>query len=243
MNDVLNIITWDENEVIGSYKDNRVKIKTDIDIREFVEFDRNSSVEAFEFIRQFFISIFEECIDNTKCVITDFKLGVLGANVPIRWKYDDLKRGYIDIDNLNRKKFVDLLNMRSIIKIDFLVLKPDYKLQEISKNFYFIFADTSTVPYELIYDDLSISFLKDYQYYKSIGNEYKSLKRLYSYYKLLNNKKEMNRVLEHINNPQKYTPYMKRYRKELVDMYLKFAKPSKEDKQRILEANKFDSNT
>lgn len=235
--DFLNVITIRETDTIGSSADPKVRFKTDIDMQEFVEYSTDSSVDAFEEIRRFFLGIFEHCAQSLTCIITDFKMGVWGANVPVRWTYDDVKRGYVDIDAMNRKTFVDLLNMRSIIKMDFLLIDSDFKLREVSKNFYFIFADFETIPLQMIYEDMAVSLLKDYYKYRNDGKRYKSLKRLYSYYKLTDNKQGQSRVLRQINSPKDAVPYIREYKKELIDTYMQHVKLKPETKKKLIEAN------
>lgn len=234
---LLNLITIKETDFIGTYKDPKVIYKTDIDLQEYVykKNDSYSNVEL-ENIRRFFINIFDNC-KKPNCIITDFKMGHFGANVPIRWTYKDLKKGYIIIDNNNKKRFIDLLNQRSIIKIDFLTLDDNFILNEVSKNFYFIFKDLDTRPLEIIYQDISISFLKDYYKYKELGNIYKAFKRLYSYYKINNDETQQNILLKKINNSNLAIPYIKKYKTELIDLYFKFVKVDKNIKDKIIEAN------
>lgn len=234
---LLNLITIKETEFIGTFKDPNVIYKTDIDLQEYV-YKKNKSYSNIELenIRNFFINIFDNCkVPN--CVITDFKMGYFGANVPIRWTYKDLKKGYIIIDSLNKKRFIDLLNQRTIIKIDFLTLDENFILNEVTKNFYFIFKDHDTRPLEFIYQDISLSFLKDYHKYREDGNMYKAFKRLYSYYKINNDETQQNILLKKINDSDLAIPYIKKYKTELIDLYFKFVKVDKNMKDKIIEAN------
>lgn len=236
--DFLNAITYKQTRTIGSYGDPRVLYKTDIDLQEIIKL--NAATDApgvLDSLHTFFIKIFDYCENNPRCIITDFKMGRFGANVPVRWKGADVRRGYIDIDTLNRKTFRDLLQMRSIIKIDFILRDSADRLQEVSKNFYIIYSNANTTPAEMLYENMRVSLLRDYQKYKANGDTYKAYKRLYAYYKHGNDTQGIQRTLQYINNPRYALPYLKKYREDLVAQYIDAAKLSVAEARRVFLAN------
>lgn len=236
--DFLNAITYKQTRTIGSFGDARVLYKTDIDLQEVIKLNYATDAPGvLDDLHTFFINIFDYCENNPRCIITDFKAGRFGANVPVRWTGADVRRGYIDIDTLSRKMFRDMLQMRSIIKIDFILRDSRDVLQEVSKNFYIIFKNANTTPSEMLYENMRVSLLRDYQKYKASGDTYKAYKRLYAYYKHGNQTQDIQRVLEYINNPRYACPYLKKYRAELVAQYIDVAKPSAAEAQRVRRAN------
>ena len=95
--------------------------------------------------------------------------------------------GYKLLDNNIRFQFVNVFNQKSIIKLD-LVLENNNKFIEFSENYYFDMKNNKS--YEQKTNEEIITSLKsDIRYYNHTkNNKLKSLKRLYSLFKLTNNK-------------------------------------------------------
>jgi hypothetical protein len=237
--DFLAAVSFYETRVIGSYNDPAIQYKTDIDLQEIIRL--RVPVQhpgVLDALHAFFVRIFDFCEKTPGCIITDFKMGQFGAHVPIRWTAEDVRRGYIDYDALNRKTFADLLQTRSIIKIDFILRDKKNVLQEVSKNFYIIYSNADTTPIEMINENIYISLLRDYYKYKAAGDIYKARKRLYSYFKHSNNQSGMRCVLQYLNDPAHALPYLQKYKDGLLKDYIAAAKPSDFEVRKIRHANR-----
>jgi predicted nucleotide-binding protein (sugar kinase/HSP70/actin superfamily) len=100
---ILNQLCITEYEIIGSYADKNIsrEVVSDIDTQD-IEIFNNDDIATYNKILEHFRDVFKKYKDNKSVVITDFKCGVDKANVPIRWKYNDIMRGYTYLDE-NKK--------------------------------------------------------------------------------------------------------------------------------------------
>jgi hypothetical protein len=161
-------------EMIGSNSIKNMKYKTDYDLQEHVTIKNTSDYIA---ILETFQYIFKLINNSENIFITDFKSGVFNT-YPVRWNYDDIMKGYKDIDTKN-VQFVDTLhNNNNTIKIDVLAL-VDKAFVEISCNYYFtnstvIFDDTN------VDDDTILSFMLDIKKYYHEKKYFKMMKRVMS---------------------------------------------------------------
>lgn len=181
---VLKILSITEYDLIGSSIDNKIKYKSDVDAQEFINLN-NDDIETYNNILLHFQKIFEEFYNNNNIYIIDFKCGVLSGNYPIRWNKNDIKNGYKIIED-NKINFIDCLQEQSIIKIDLIVVEQDKLFHDITYNYYFRFKKFNTNPRNLSFDEIKDSLILDVKNYRKEGKLYKSLKRLYSLYKLTN---------------------------------------------------------
>lgn len=185
-NKILKELSITEYEIIGSYDDTNINnsVISDIDAQN-KEIYENNNIEIYNNILNHFREVFNKYKNNKRVVITDFKCGIGRANIPYRWTYKDIKRGYLYDDNNEKIYFIDQLQKQSIIKIDILAfIKKEYI--EITMNYYFNFGDIDKTYTNKSFDDVLISIKKDALDYRDEGNYYKSLKRLNSYYRLKN---------------------------------------------------------
>lgn len=183
MKKILRIISINEYEIIGSYTDDKIKrtVVSDIDGVDTEDFDYNDKT-TLDFILKHFQEVYKKFKNNKRIVITDFKCGVGNANVPYRWTYRDIMRGYLYHEN-KRVYFIDQLLKKSVIKID--VLAFTYKhFKEITMNYYFIFGRDSSFRKKDI-NEVKIDLKKDALQLRDEGNYYKALKRLHSYNRLI----------------------------------------------------------
>jgi hypothetical protein len=174
---IINLLEINQSEIIGTGNDPEILYKTDIDLQEYITYN-NDNIQIYNNILNDYKNIFDKIkkIDNIE--ITDFKCGVLNGNIPIRWDYNSIKKGYQIIED-NKINFIDCLQEKSIIKIDLITLDNNI-FTEYSNNYYYMFDDFSTNPNQLNKNQIEISLLKDAVYYRDEGRLYKSLKRLYA---------------------------------------------------------------
>lgn len=191
INTVKNIVKIQNIKLIGSYADDDLVNKGDVDFQDIIK--TNCSVDD---ILPFFVSRYKKIESYPDTYITDFKAGFYSGK-PIRWSYEDLKRGYKRYDNDLRIYFRDVLTQDSIIKLDIVTLINDI-YTEITTNYYFIFKDYRTFKI-LNKKELEQKILYDYRRRKE-EDIYKSLKRLYIYYKHIGDQKKVNTLQNLFNS-------------------------------------------
>jgi len=192
----LKYLSIKEYDIIGTYADDRVKYKSDIDLQEYIDTD-NRDINIYNNILIHFQNIFKKYKQINNTYIIDFKCGVSSGNYPIRWNYNSIMNGYqiIEDDKIN---FIDCLQNQSIIKIDVIIKDSNNIFNEISYNYYFNFDDLKTYDLKNI-EQVKTEIILDAKKYNII-NKYKALKRYYSYYKLDDDIPNQNRVLKLINS-------------------------------------------
>lgn len=197
-NKILKELSITEYEIIGSYYDPNINnnVISDIDAQNKEIYDDND-IETYKRILEHFKEVFKKFKNNKRIVITDFKCGIGKGNIPYRWKYKDIQRGYLYDDNNDKIYFIDQLQKQSIIKIDILAFIKSYFI-EITMNYYFNFGDIDKSYQSYTFDDILTSIKKDVIELREEGNYYKSLKRLNTYNRL--KKKEGNKNLLKIIN-------------------------------------------
>jgi len=177
-----------KQELIGSAsKDNKMLYSADIDLQETIK-SKKDDVDLQEKILKLFQNKFKKAKKSKNLFITDFKAGVSPINnLPLKWSYDDIMNGYKLLDNNIKFQFVNVFNQKSTIKLD-LVLENDNKFIEFSENYYFDLKNNKS--YQQKTNEEIITSLKgDIRYYNHTkNNKLKALKRLYSLFKLTNNK-------------------------------------------------------
>ena len=123
INFILNLLSInDKIELIGSSVNKKLKYKTDYDCQEIIEdLTRQQAYDRFK-------HIFEKVETLDYVYITDLKSG-LHNTIPLRWDYEDIKRGHQMIEN-KPIYFVDTLNnqVNNIIKIDLLVYDNIFRI-------------------------------------------------------------------------------------------------------------------
>ena len=173
---IIDILKINQVEVIGSSSDKKLRYKSDIDLEEYV-YHNAEKVKILENFQE----KFKLANENKDIFIIDFKCGFRGPGEPLRWNYKHIMQGYQYIDGI-KYTFISQLKKKSVIKMDIIAL-IDKKFVEFSNNYYFIFnRKYKTKPKkEDIYKSIIIDAIKQQQ------NEdvLKSLKRIYSFLKLL----------------------------------------------------------
>lgn len=196
---ILKLLTINEYRIIGSAGDKYIKYKSDVDAQEIIKLDERDE-DTYNNILHFFQKIFNDNINNDKIWITDFKCGIQNGGVPIRWNIQDINNGYQIIED-RKIEFITTLQQQSIIKIDLIILDVDNLYHDISYNYYFLFKNFSTNPRINTIQELKTSLINDIKDLRKENRHFKSLKRLYSLYKL-NNEEEKKIILQGILNSE-----------------------------------------
>ena len=196
INDVIKLLEIQKVIYIGSYLDEKIKYKSDIDLNDYINW-KGSYNDLFKL----FQDKYKTAYANPNIFITDFKLGEYKENA-IHWKMDDVMKGYVIRDKI-KYYFIDFLKQPSIIKMDIIAI-IDGKLVELSNNYFFTFKDGSTTnPWSD--KNVPISILSDFFDQLEEGNYFKSLKRLYSYYKIVGKVNQLtnkiNAIIKFLNSP------------------------------------------
>ena len=197
---ILKELAITEYEIIGSYDDPNINnnVISDVDAQNKIIYD-NNNLDIYYKILDHFKDIFKLFKNNKRIVITDFKCGVGKANIPYRWNYKTIMKGYQYEDNNNKVYFIDQLQKHSVIKIDILSYIPKYnEYLEITMNYYFNFGNIDKSYNEYSFDDILIDIRKDASELRIEGNYYKSLKRINSYNRLI--KKSNKNLIKIINS-------------------------------------------
>lgn len=174
-----------DQSLLGTGGDEQITIVSDYDLQEIIEYKEDEvGVPLYKKILKFFQQFYKDARENKTQVpfIMDFKCGVMEAGEPVRWKYDSIMKGY---QMINDKKvfFIDCLQEKSVVKIDYLAFL-DGKYVEFSSNYYFTFGDDTTY-HPITTQNIITSLLIDGKdkIYKD-GKSFKGLKRIYSALKL-----------------------------------------------------------
>jgi hypothetical protein len=151
-------------ELIGSSK-HKIKYISDYDLQNTVKkIDHNKILKQFQ-------DKFIQAEKKNGWYITDFKCGIFN-NTPVRWKKDDIMRGYIDLAETKRVMFINTLYDDSVKKLDLIVIDKD--INEYSCNYYFENKEETNKDniYKSLYIDVKTYFFEE--------NYMKMLKRLFS---------------------------------------------------------------
>jgi len=189
---IKNILKIQDVSIIGSYDDEKLIYKGDVDLQDIVNI--NIPIDNI-------LPIFKEIYKNIEKIketyVTDFKVGAYSGQ-PIRWTYEDLKNGYKQFDNDLKIYFRDALSNKSIIKLDTVSL-IDGTYIEVTNNYYFMTDDLKTYK-ELTDAEVENKMLYDYKIKKKNDELYKALKRLYIFYEHKGNKKKVDELLKIFNS-------------------------------------------
>jgi hypothetical protein len=177
------VLKFKDVTVIGSGSDISLKYFSDLDLQE--KLITNDSPRKLVL---WFQKKIAELDDLNDVFFIEFKGGFQNGQ-PIKWDFDEVEQGYKNIDG--RKLFLDIIFVqKSIIKIDFIVYQSGSFI-EVSLNYYFQFHNGNlTYDDSITTDEIGNRLIYEYQQLKN-ENFYKALKRLYSYYKLVEDKKAL----------------------------------------------------
>ena len=174
----IQVLKFQEIEVIGSASDVHLKYFSDIDSQTFLETPLSKSAILHSFQKKV-----KTIMDSPNMYFVELKAGINNNSVPLKWNYKEVQDGYKYIDG-RRITFQSVLAQHSIIKIDTIV-KVYNQFIEISANYYISFIPSGDTTFnKSTLDEVKDNLLWDYTNLKRV-DFYKALKRLYSYYKLV----------------------------------------------------------
>jgi hypothetical protein len=212
------IMRYKELDILGSANDSKLDYFSDIDTQEFIQ-----TSKTYRQILEFFQDKYTKAIKDKNIWVTDFKAGHY-AGRPLKWSYVQLMNGYQWIDD-KRFSFIGTLTQQSIIKMDIIVIL-DGEFIELSTNYTFNFTGKNqTFPCK---DNIADSLLYDYRILKKT-NFYKSLKRLYAYYKFIDDKDSQKVLLKIFNSKLGFLNKQLNSLKTIVLLIDNKYRPKKED--------------
>ena len=172
-------------ELIGSNSAN-LKYDTDFDLQEKIKV---KTIEQYNEVSAKIKRIFEVVGHNPNMFITDMKAGSFNT-YPIRWTYDDVMKGFQQIDTKTIMLIDALQDLHSTVKID-LIVKMDNEYKEFSCNYYFTAnkKNKSDICTSLLLNIKQLYHEKEYM---------KMLKRLMSYRKI--NKLNVDNFIDFFNS-------------------------------------------
>jgi hypothetical protein len=177
---IFNLMTINgKYSVIGSSVLKKIKYNSDYDLDELIK-DNSSSKTILNNIHQMFLQKFQEAIKEPNIYITDFKCGEEKNGEPLRWEYDDLKKGFQKI-NGSIYYFQDCILQKSTIKLDVIAL-INGNFTEFSDNYYFRLGNHGNFnPKEITRKSVLKSLKQSFDEEYNEKNYYKSLKRSFAY--------------------------------------------------------------
>ena len=191
------LLLHESQEILGTAADLNISTFTDYDLQEYIDCVDNDIIYNIiyeEFKKKFIISKKDNDI-----YILDFKCGHGRGGMPIRWQYIDIINGYKYIDD-EKIYFTNCLRQKSVIKLDVIYIDNEYRLYEISQNYYIKIGDNKNYN-DILVDDILRDLLINFRtLFYDEKKYYKSLKRLYSYYKLKDNKLKMKKLQSLFNS-------------------------------------------
>lgn len=184
-------------QIIGSAKLADIHYKSDYDLQEFID-ETNRDYPSV--LLDLFQKKFEKAEMDSSIFITDFKCGETKTGEPIRWDKKSIIAGKQKVDGGKMVSFKDCLLMKTIMKMDIIAL-IDGGFNSFSENYYIRIGDqTNYVENKTTKTNLMSSIRGDIKNYFQSGDTFKSLKRLFSFFKLEgNHEKEMKKLIVFFN--------------------------------------------
>lgn len=163
-----------QSELIGSNSMKGILYANDYDLN--TEMKITDSISVLNKLYKQYLTIFDKAYVNKDYYITDFKNGIYN-NDPIRWSYDDMKKGNKIIDG-HRYTFQEcLLHNNNIIKLDLCYIHNNL-FTDINMLYIFIISGSNH------HDSNESNILHDFdieiQHAKHDGNYFKVIKRKFS---------------------------------------------------------------
>jgi len=228
ISDVFNLLTiTGKYNVIGSSSLKSILYNSDYDLDELIKSKKNIYTEIFKTFQK----KFQEASKNPEIFLTDFKCGLDINNDPLRWDKNDMKKGLKTLQDGSTLTFEDALKMKSVIKLDAIVLINGV-FTEFSENYYLKIGDDANFePEEAKVENILQSIKRSFEDYIDEKNYLKALKRIFAYKKLEGgNKKQLDLLIDFFNSWVGLISYNKS-ELEVLSLLLenKFRKPILED--------------
>jgi hypothetical protein len=168
--------------LIGSSNLRAILYASDYDLMEFVK-GQKISVDK---IANMFKKKFVEAKKDKDIYITDFKCGLDSNGEPLRWKKEDMSKGFKILHNGQKILLKHCIMQKAMLKMDIIAL-INGTFTEYSENYYLdVEGDKNYNPEDIDKDNIIKSITNDYKDYAEHGKYYKSLKRLFATLKMQN---------------------------------------------------------
>ena len=211
--------------IIGSASIKNILYSSDYDVNEEVFNPKHTPAQSLEYIYKMFLDKFKYASKREhKTYIMDFKCGIDDKGEPLRWNYEDMKKGYKKV-NGRQYDFYDALMMKppNMVKLDvvsflngrYLELSQIYKIK-IGNQINYKMEKTEDIKNRL--DEETMELIKE-------GNYYKALKRIFSFRKIHQNAhidKKIERIIEFLNSDIGIVGKSKSDLDVLIDLYEKY---------------------
>jgi len=216
-----------KQRIIGSASIRNILYSSDYDVNEEVFDPKQTSSQSLEYIYEMFLDKFKYASKReNRTYIMDFKCGIDDNGEPLRWDYEDMKKGYKKV-NGRQYDFYDALMMKppSMVKIDvvtflngrYLELSQIYKIK-IGKELNYKIEKTGDIINRL--NEETVKLIKE-------GNYYKALKRIFSNRKIHQNQKidnKIERIIDFLNSDVGIVGKSKSDLDVLIDLLEKYPK-------------------
>jgi hypothetical protein len=229
ISDIFNLLTiTGKYNIIGSSSLKNILYNSDYDLDEMIKSKKNIYNEIFKT----FQTKFQEASKNPEIFLTDFKCGLDINKDPLRWDKNDMKKGFKTLQDGSTITFEDALKMKSVIKLDAIVLINGV-FTEFSENYYLkIGNEANFEPDEATIENILQSIRGSFEDYMFNEKNYlKALKRVFAYKKLEGgNNKQLDLLIDFFNSWVGLLSYNKS-ELEVLSLLLenKFRKPRLED--------------
>lgn len=165
--------------LIGSKSIRNLIYSNDYDLNESFNIENKEAI--FNRLYHHFLEIFDKCYKQENLYILDFKCGETNKGKPLRWSYDDMKKGYKTI-NKTKYVFTDCLKQTSsIIKIDLCFILDNEPLDITNNYFIHIVNNKSelgktqklnlTDNINSLQNDIN-ELLKEHKYFKALKRQF-----------------------------------------------------------------------
>ncbi len=166
--------------LIGSQKIRNFLYSNDYDLNE--SFNVTNNKKVLENIYNHFLEIFHKCYKDKNYYILDFKCGHTDKMEPIRWTYEDMKKGKQTINN-KEYSFIDCLTQKeNNVKLDAIFILDNEPLDITNNYFIHIVKDKEELKekHKLNADKIIKELDEKVHIQIKEGNYFKALKRLMS---------------------------------------------------------------
>ena len=166
--------------LIGGKRIRNLLYSNDYDLNE--SFNVMDNKKVLEKLYDHYLCIFNKCYHDKDYYILDFKCGHTQDDQPIRWSYDDMKKGYQTINN-KKYRFVDCLMQKdNSVKLDAIYILDGEPL-DITNNYFINIVsnkDELTEKHQMSVDKIVKELDEKMNAQIKEGNYFKALKRLMS---------------------------------------------------------------
>jgi hypothetical protein len=223
--------------VIGSGKLAEIHYKSDYDLEERIS---ETNKDYTSVLLSLFQKKYKKAEADENIFITDFKCGEIDGK-PVRWNKETIKTGKQVIKGKSFS-FTDCVMMKSVMKMDIIALINGV-FTEFSENYYIkIGTKTNYSQKKQSKTNQLYSIRFDVFDYFKAGDIFKSLKRLFAFFKLKGgNSKDMKKLIEFFNGQVGYLNKSKNALQVLLSVLENdFRKPQMSDVSKNLQIVKQD---